>query len=48
MKQLLMTCLLLAVIVLIYNATIGGGNGTKAMVRTRGQVVGASIQSIDP
>lgn len=48
MKQLLITCLLLIVMVVLYNGTIGGGNGTKSVVRDGGNTVGSRIQSIDP
>ncbi len=48
MRQLLVTALLIIVILVIYNRTIGGEEGTKSKVIDSGVRVGTSIQSINP
>ncbi|MEI7026962.1 hypothetical protein [Paenibacillus sp. y28] len=48
MKSILMTVLLLLVVIVIYNATMGGSGGTKGLVRERGSTINTTIQSIDP
>jgi hypothetical protein len=47
-KSILVTIMLLAAAIAIYNATIGGDNGTKALVENGGGRMNAVIQSIDP
>lgn len=48
MREILITVMLLIVIIVLYNATIGGPDGSKQHVRESGGRVNATIQRINP
>jgi hypothetical protein len=48
MRSILITAMLIIVVIVIYNSTVGGTNGTKQAVRNGGSSINESIQNINP
>ncbi|MFD0871074.1 MULTISPECIES: hypothetical protein [Paenibacillus] len=48
MRSLLITLLLLLAVILIFNSTVGGKDGTEEMVRSGGSRINSVIESINP
>jgi hypothetical protein len=48
LRSILMTVMLVMVAIVIYNAVVGGPDGTNQQVKNSGGRINLTIQSIDP